>query len=203
MAAGRPTISWGIQAFKLGDGGFVNLNIDRLNAANVNRSTDDWRQLFPNGDPRNVSYPKDYGQWGQASQDDWAALVNAELPLADSVSAYGWVNYANKSSHNYVNPERVVASNTASTTATNPTQLSPTDELGFYPNGYQPSMTYVSKDWDAVGGIKVGNAEIGHLDVGVSYGRDELGRYTYSSRESELGPFEPRRASTWDRGPMT
>jgi iron complex outermembrane receptor protein len=181
----------GNSGFRLGDGGFINLNIDRLNAANVNRSTNDWRQLFPNGDPRNVSYPKNYGQWGQASQDDWAALVNAELPLASSVSAYGWVNYANKSSHNYVNPERVVASNTASTTATNPTQLSPTDELGFYPNGYQPSMTYVSKDWDAVGGIKVGNSEIGHLDVGVSYGRDETARYTYSSLNPSWGPSSP------------
>jgi iron complex outermembrane recepter protein len=181
----------GNSGFRLGDGGFVNFNIDRLNSANVDRSTEDWRQLFPNADPRNVTYPKNYGQWGQASQDNWVALANAELPLANSVSAYGWVNYANKSSHNYVNPERVVASNTASTTATNPNQLSPTDELGIYPNGYQPSMTYVSKDWDAVGGVKVGNSQIGHLDFGVSYGRDELGRYTYTSLNPSWGPSSP------------
>ena len=84
-----------------------------------------------------------------------------------------------------------MASNTASTTATNPTQISPTDELGFYPNGYQPSMTYVSKDWDAVGGIRLGNSGIGHLDVGVSYGRDETGRYTYSSVNPSWGPSSP------------
>jgi len=179
------------EGFKIGERGFVNLNVDRLDSANVNRSTDDWRQLFPNGDPRNESAPKDYGQWGQGSQNDWAALANAELPFNDSWKAYGWVNYANKSSHNYVNPERVVASNTSSVTATNPTQLSPTDELGRYPNGYQPSMTYASKDWNGVGGVRYGSAELGDLDVGVSYGRDELGRYTFTSINPSWGPSSP------------
>src|SRR5580698_1181850 len=53
---------------KLGDKGFVNFNLDRLNSGNVDRSTDDWRQLFPNGDSRNATYPKDYGQWGQSER---------------------------------------------------------------------------------------------------------------------------------------
>src|SRR5580698_4689116 len=35
----------GNQGFRLGDSGFVNINIDRLDSANVNRSTNDWRQL--------------------------------------------------------------------------------------------------------------------------------------------------------------
>jgi iron complex outermembrane receptor protein len=179
------------EGFTIGQQGFLNLNIDRLDSANVNRSTDDWRQLFPNGDPRNETYPKDWGQWGQGSQNDWTALANAELPFNDSWKAYGWVNYANKSSHNYVNPERVVASNTSSVTATNPTQLSPTDELGLYPNGYQPSMTYASKDWNSVGGVRYGSADLGDLDVGVSYGRDELGRWTFTSINPSWGPSSP------------
>jgi iron complex outermembrane receptor protein len=181
----------GTKAFTLGDGGFLNLNVDRLKNDNVNRSADDWRQLFPNGDPRNTTYPKDYGQWGQASRDNWTALANAELPLTESARAYGWVNYANKSSNNYVNPERVVASNTSSPTATNGSQISPTAVLGFYPNGYQPSMTYVSKDWNAVGGVKFGNASLGDLDVGVSYGRNETGRYTYTTVNPSWGLSSP------------
>jgi iron complex outermembrane recepter protein len=181
----------GNKGFEIGNGGFVNLNLDRLDAANVNRSAGDWRQLFPNGDPRNQTYNKDYGQWGQASQNDWTALINTEIPVAESLRAYGWLNYTHQSSHNYVNPERVVASNTSSTTATNPTQLSPTDELGIYPNGYQPSMTYVSKQWDAVGGVRYDSAELGNLDVGVSYGRDELGRYTFTSINPSWGSTSP------------
>jgi iron complex outermembrane receptor protein len=181
----------GTKGFQLGNGGFLNLNIDRLDSGNVNRSEADWRQLFPNGDPRNSTYPKDYGQWGQASENNWTGLANAELPLADGLRAYGWLNYSHKSSHNYVNPERVVASNTSSPTATNGTQLSPTDELGLYPNGYQPSMTYVAKDYAAVAGVKYGSAPFGNLDVGVSYGRNETGRYTYTSVNPSWGPSSP------------
>ncbi len=177
--------------FALGEKGFVNLNLDRLNNGNVDRSAADWRQLFPEGDLRNQTYPKAYGQWGQSERSDWLALINAELPLSNAVTAYGWVNYSNKSVHNYVNPERVVASNTSSTTATNPTQLSPTDELGFYPNGYQPSMTYKSTDYAAVGGLRYGTAEFGDLDVGVSYGRNETGRYTNTSVNPSWGPSSP------------
>ena len=181
----------GNKGFKLGDSGFLNVNIDRLNNTNVDRSAGDWRQLFPNGDPRNQTYPKDYGQWGQASRSNWVGLANAELPLDDAVTAYGWVNYSKKSSNNYVNPERVVASNTSSVTAPNPTQLSPTDELGIYPNGYQPTMTYTSKDYAAVGGLRYGTPEFGDVDVGVSYGRNETGRYTYSSINPSWGPASP------------
>ena len=181
----------GTKGFELGDGGFLNLNIDRLKNANVNRSAGDWRQLFPNDDPRNSTYPKDYGQWGQGSRDDWTALANAELPVAESVRAYGWLNYANKSSNNYVNPERVVASNTSSPTATNGSQISPTMVLGIYPNGYQPWMTYVSKDWDGVGGVKFGNSSVGDFDVGVSYGRNETGRYTYTTVNPSWGESSP------------
>lgn len=181
----------GNDGFRLGTDGFINVNIDRLNSGNVNRSTNDWRQLFPNGDPRNQSYPKDYGQWGQSERSNWVALINAQLPFNEVLTAYGWVNYADKSSHNYVNPERVVASNTSSVTATNPTQISPTAVLGVYPNGYQPSMTYESHDWNAVGGVRLGTVEFGDLDVGVSYGRDETGRYTDTSINPSWGPSSP------------
>lgn len=181
----------GNEGFKLGEKGFVNVNIDRLNNGNVDRSAGDWRQLFPNGDPRNQTYPKAYGQWGQSSRSNWVGLINAELPLAETVTAYGWVNYSKKSAHNYVNPERVVASNTSSNTATNPTQLSPTDELGIYPNGYQPSMTYEAKDYAAVGGLRFGTPEFGDLDVGVSYGRNETGRYTDTTINPSWGPASP------------
>lgn len=181
----------GTMGFKLGDNGFLNVNIDRLNSGNVDRSANDWRQLFPTGDPRNTTYPKDYGQWGESERSNWVGLINAELPFGNGFTSYGWLNYAKKSSHNYVNPERVVASNTSSPTATNPGQLSPTDVLGVYPNGYQPSMTYVSKDYAAVGGIRYGDSSFGDIDFGVSYGRDETGRYTYNSINTSWGPSSP------------
>src|SRR5262245_64788268 len=93
----------GTKGLQLGDGGFVNFNIDRLYNRNVDRSEADWRQLFPNGDPRNETFNKQYGQWGQSQRDNWAGLINSELPLTESLKAYGWVNYSDKSAYNYVN----------------------------------------------------------------------------------------------------
>ncbi len=181
----------GTAGFRVGDDGFININIDRLKNGQVDRSEADWRQLFPNGDPRNTSYPKKYGQWGQSSRDNWAALVNTEKPLSEAFTAYGWANYSNKSANNYVNPERVVAANTQSPTATNGAQLSPTDVLGVYPNGYQPAMTYKAQDWAAVAGLRYSDATLGDLDVGVSYGKNETGRYTYNSINPSFGTASP------------
>ncbi len=175
----------------LGDGGFVNFSVQRLYNANVDRSAGDWRQLFPTGDERNTTYPKDYGQWGQAGRDNWSGLINGELPLSGSWTAYGWLNYADEATHDYVNPERIVASNTQSATATIPNQLSPTDVLGIYPNGYQPWMKYTSKEWDAVGGARYSDPGLGDLDAAVSYGTDTVGRNTYNTVNPSWGPQSP------------
>jgi iron complex outermembrane receptor protein len=163
--------------FGIGDRGFVNLSLDRLYNSNVDRSEADWRQLFPNGDARNTTYPKKYGQWGQGQRNNWAGLVNAGYELADGVQLYGWANYADKSSYNYVNPERVVKANTQSATATNGARVSETAVLDLYPNGYQPIYTYAAKDYSLAGGVKWTHATLGALDFGVSAGRNETGRY--------------------------
>ena len=172
----------------LGEDGFVNVSIDRLKNDNVDRSGADWRQLFPNGDPRNQTFNKKYGQWGQSDRDNWTALINAELGLSDGVRAYGWANYADKSAMNYVNPERVVKANTRVPTVTDGTRVSENAVLSVYPNGYQPYMTYQAEDFAAVAGVRFDGENLGDLDVGVSFGQNETGRYTDSTINPSYGP---------------
>lgn len=188
---GRTYQITGTGAVPLGDRGFVNVNVDRLDNDNVDRSEADWRQLFPDGDPRNTTFNKKYGQWGQSTRDNWAALINSEYGIADAVTLYGWANYADKSALNYVNPERIVKANTQSATATNPTRVSETAVIGVYPDGYQPYMTYAAKDWAGVGGVKFSSESFGDLDVGVSYGQNETSRYTDSTINPSFGPSSP------------
>jgi iron complex outermembrane receptor protein len=69
---GHTTAINGWAGVRLGQDGFVNASIDRLKNTNVDRSEADWRQLFPNGDARNTSFDKKYGQWGQSSRDNWS-----------------------------------------------------------------------------------------------------------------------------------
>ena len=178
-------------AAPLGEDGFVNASVDRLDNDNVDRSAADWRQLFPNGDPRNETFNKKYGQWGQSSRDNWTALVNAELGLTDSLRAYGWANYADKSAMNYVNPERVVKANTRVPTVTDPTRVSETAVLSVYPNGYQPYMTYDAEDIAAVAGLRFDGGDLGNVDFAVSFGQNETSRSTDSTINPSYGPDSP------------
>lgn len=181
----------GSKGFKLGESGFLNVNVQRLYNSNVDRSEGDWRQLFPTGDARNATFPAKYGQWGQAGRDNWSGLINGELPFAGGWTAYGWVDYTDESTNDYVNPERIVKANTQSPTATIPNKISETDVLAFYPNGYQPWMKYTSREWDAVGGARFSDERFGDLDAAVSYGRDEVGRHTYSTVNPSWGTSSP------------
>jgi iron complex outermembrane receptor protein len=181
----------GTEGVSLGERGFVNVNVDRLDNDNVDRSEADWRQLFPNGDPRNETFNKKYGQWGQSTRDNWAALVNGQFEIADSLTAYGWANFADKSALNYVNPERIVKANTQSPTATNPTRVSETAVLAVYPNGYQPYMTYAARDWAGVAGVRSVSESRGDLDFAVSYGQNETSRSTYSTINPSYGTDSP------------
>jgi iron complex outermembrane receptor protein len=184
---GHTTAINGWTGVKVGQDGFVNFSLDRLKNTNVDRSEADWRQLFPNGDARNTSFDKKYGQWGQSSRDNWSGLINAELPLSSRAVAYGWVNYSDKSADNWVNPERVVKAITSNTTVTDGTKLGENDVLGLYPNGYQPWMRYHAKDAAAVGGVRFDGDTAGKLDVALSYGANETARDTYNTANPSYG----------------
>lgn len=179
------------KGFDIGDRAFVTVSLDRLYNGNVDRSEEDWRQLFPNGDPRNTTYPKKYGQWGQAQRDNWAGLINAGYTLTDALKLYGWANYADKSSYNYVNPERVVKANTQSATATNGTKISETAVLDIFPNGFQPVYTYAAKDYAAVVGLNYSTPAFGALDVAASAGKNETARYGHNQVYASWGPASP------------
>ena len=100
---------------------FLNISVDRLKNDQVDRSEADWRQLFPNGDPRNETFNKKYGLWGQSARDQWTALINAGYEVSDPSRAYGWAELCGQGGENFVNPERVVKAKTQSPTATNGT----------------------------------------------------------------------------------
>jgi len=159
----------GWKGFQLGqDAGFVNLSFDYLKSGQVDRAEDDWRQLFPTGDSRNQTYDKDYGHWGQASRENFSFLANSELKIGGG-TAYAWVNYADKRTGNYVNPERLVLGTGRPGDAI---RNNTSNNLDIYPNGYQPRRNYYSTDWAGVLGYRFGEEATGKLDIGVSWGEN-------------------------------
>ncbi len=175
----------------LGSRGFVTLGADYLKNDNVDRSEADWRQLFPNGDPRNETFDKKYGQWGQQAREHVSALVNVGYEISDSLEAYGWANYSHKEGLNYVNPERVVKAITSNPTVADGTRISETAVLPVYPDIYQPYLTYTAEDYAAVSGLRFENDAFGKLDTAVSFGQNETGRHVYHTINPSWGPESP------------
>jgi iron complex outermembrane recepter protein len=177
--------------FSLRDHGYLDWSVDLLKNDNVDRSEADWRQLFPNGDPRNTTFDKKYGQWGQEARQQYSTLVNLGLDLTDDILFYGWGNYASKEGLNYVNPERVVKSITSDPTVTDPTRISENAVLGVYPDIYQPYMTYTTEDIAAATGFRWSGGSGSKLDTAVSFGENETGRHTYNTINPSWGEGSP------------
>jgi len=175
----------------LGERGFVNVSADYLSNDNVDRSEADWRQLFPNGDPRNETYNKKYGQWGQQEREHVSALVNAGYDITADLRAYGWANYAKQDGMNWVNPERVVKGVTSNASGTDGTRISERAVLGLFPDGYQPYMTNAAEDFAAAAGLRFGNDAFGTLDTAVSWGQNETGRKTGNTVNPSWGEDSP------------
>lgn len=178
----------GWKGFQLGDGaGFINVGFDYLKSAQVDRAEADWRQLFPDGDARNETYPKDYGHWGQASRENFSFLVNSEL-TAGPGAAYAWINYADKRTGNYVNPERLVIGTGLPGDAI---RGNTSNNLDIYPNGYQPRRTYYSTDWAGVLGYRFGEEKTGKLDFSVSWGENITWIKGFSTTNPSWGADSP------------
>jgi iron complex outermembrane receptor protein len=178
----------GWKGFQLGeDAGFINLSFDYLKSGQVDRSTDDWRQLFPAGDPRNQTYPKDYGKWGQASRENFSFLANGELKVGPG-AFYGWANYADKRTSNYVNPERLVV---GTGLPGDPIRDNTSSVTAIYPNGYQPRRTYYTTDWAGAFGYRFGEEETGKLDLGVSWGKNTTWLKGFSTVNPSWGAASP------------
>lgn len=191
----------GWKGFQLGEDGFLNISADILKNDQVSRVRDDWRQLYPDGDPRNTTAGQDWGgKWGQASRDNWSILANGEVGINSNVRAYGYLNYADKTSNNFVNFERVVQPVTkpiagvSKDLVTDPRNYNTNYNPWLAPNGYQPNYTYRAKDLAALGGVRIGNEQDGKLDLGVSYGRNETGRWAYNQLNASYGAAAPTSA---------
>jgi iron complex outermembrane receptor protein len=181
----------GWNGFQLGERGFVNFSADYLTNDNVDRSEADWRQLFPNGDPRNETFDKKYGEWGQQEREHFSALVNLGYEISDELEAYGWANYARQDGLNYVNPERLVKGVTSNASGTDGVRISERAVIGIYPDIYQPYMTNEAEDLAAVAGLRYDSDSLGTLDTAVSFGQNETGRATHQTVNPSWGEESP------------
>jgi iron complex outermembrane receptor protein len=189
------------KGIRLGERANVTLSANFLQSGQVDRTAPDWRQLFPNGDPRlGVAHPDAGWQWGQGSRLDGSLLANGEWNLAEHTTAYGWLGWSHESTNNYINPERVVKTNnnpTAATLAqygpTAPSLINQYSDFWRYSNGYQPDTTYDSADPSAAAGVRFGDVDAvsGKWDVGFTWGENETQRWVHHDLNPSWGANSP------------
>ena len=192
------------KGIRIGDSANLTLSASFLQNGQVDRTAPDWRQIYPNGDPRlGVVHPDAGWTWGQGKRLTGSFLANGEVKLGEHATAYGWVGWAHGSTNNYINPERVVKTNNNPTSATlaqsgptTPTLINQYSDFWLYPNGYQPNTTYDSTDPSAAAGLRFGDidAAAGKWDLGLSWGSNETQRWVHNDANPSWGAASPTAA---------
>lgn len=181
----------GWKGIDLNGKGFLNFSADYFTSDFVNRADADWRPQFSEGDARNETIGNSWAKWGNGARESWSLLVNGEYEL-DSARLYGYLNYSDRLSGSYVNPERVI--NTTTDFSTGITKITGANSRNspIHPDGYQPYAESDAKDLVGVFGSEFGSVEdAGKLDLSVSYGQNEAGKWTLNSANPSWGDKSP------------
>lgn len=181
----------GWKGIDLNGKGFLNFSADYFTSDFVNRADADWRPQFSEGDARNETIGNSWAKWGNGARESWSLLVNGEYEL-DSARLYGYLNYSDRLSGSYVNPERVI--NTTTDFSTGITKITGANSRNspIHPDGYQPYAESDAKDLAGVFGSEFGSVEdAGKLDLSVSYGQNEAGKWTLNSANPSWGDKSP------------
>ncbi|KRA83618.1 TonB-dependent receptor plug domain-containing protein [Altererythrobacter sp. Root672] len=165
----------------LGNGGFLNISADYSRRGSTDRSGPDIRPRYfriaadgsplPANSTQGVADPREpygrdqVGQWGNAAIEHAAILVNAGLPLSDSVEAYAWVNYANTDTRSWVNPQ---------------VPSSPSNVRAIFPDGFQVIGEYYDDNYSGVAGLRYDTGDAGEFDLSLVYGRHERDTHNFN-----------------------
>ncbi|MBB6255319.1 TonB-dependent receptor plug domain-containing protein [Nitrospirillum iridis] len=170
------------QGFTLGDGGFVTVFADLLNAANTNYGgyVPYTTRIYPlvNGQPDPRENQDRYKQIaGQPARKKAAVGYNLETGLNDDVTAYSNATYTYRHSAGFTWYR---------------TAASAQNIPSIYPDGYMPELVTNDSDYQVIAGLK-GKDFLGWAwDVSSSLGQDVVHAYNNGTLNPSLGTASPR-----------
>lgn len=160
--------------------GFLNLALDAKDEDATFRSGLATGSFYPkiNGqdDPREATVNRRNHAVGLPEVKQYAMSYNAELPLQDRLSAYGFGTYTRQDAKVGINFRR-------------PNDNTVVTEL--YPDGVAPDFLFDTRTWQSVLGIKGTTDSAWNWDLSTSYGESELTQDTDSNLNPSLGPQSP------------
>jgi iron complex outermembrane receptor protein len=187
------------QGLELGDGGFFNYTLEYFKAEGTNRSDPFTGVIYPTapvgyvaGQPtaafpyltanprqdRGVypTGPFKVGQYGSNENETSQAFVNAELPISDTITLYGFGGYSKKN---------ITALGFFRAPVTTANAV-----LSIFPDGYVPILPGESIDYSATLGLK-GEYAGWDVDLSYGYGQNSLDQWARNTLNASLGADSP------------
>jgi iron complex outermembrane receptor protein len=166
----------GWKGLSLGEAGFLTLSAEASsqNFTNSERGPDLRQYYFP-GDPREATAPR-YWKRGAPESDLYNVVVNGELLLTDTVTAYAFGNWGHREVRQ-MHPYRPPSGNDV--------------VRAIFPDGYQPFSDTKGDDAGLTLGLRHGETDSGQFDLSATYGRNKLTFYTRNSLNPSYGLASP------------
>ncbi|WP_286830713.1 MULTISPECIES: TonB-dependent receptor [Kordiimonas] len=193
---GDTTTASGFMAYPISSRGFVNLSLEYRDRAPTNRAGLSANQQYfgvngerdcaataePAGcyDPREYTFDRRNFRIGDAASEQFAAVLNAEIPFADVGHWYGFATYSDRDNLSAGFYRRV-------------TQAERT-VVDLYPDGFLPYINTEITDISAASGLVLNDLAGWRADIGFSYGRNEFAYRIKNSLNASLGADSPREA---------
>lgn len=143
------------------DGGFLTLSGDYLSQDPYNRAGPNQNQVI-DGRPWNLNRDA----WGDSRIRGGHAILNGELPVTGSLSAYLVGTFGSGTGDSSSQPARY---------------WKDSNLIERYPDGFQPWTSVKTRDSQLDAGLRWGDDRIGRFDFGLGYGYNQAKNYTYNS----------------------
>ena len=148
-----------------------------------------YRDNYPRiGGPREFDSPEQI--WGQPRRSQLVSVVNAGMPLSDSLELYGFGNFAERDQGGGFFYRRAGVSQLLPLRLEDGSIYDPRTEL--YPSGFTPFFSSISTDYSGTLGIRREPSVGLSMDFSLSYGNHELDYRIENTMNPSLGPTTPK-----------
>jgi len=175
--------------FSIGEGGYLNLSLEKRERDATEQSGLDPRQQYPtlangNPDPREITFNRRNHRFGDAESDNYSLYVNGALPIGEG-EIYSTAGYTRREAESGGFYRRALDDRN------NPT---------IYPDGFLPLMNTTTKDYNFSLGYRLPISENWDLDTSLTTGENSLNYDINNSLNISMGASSPTSA---DAGTLT
>jgi iron complex outermembrane receptor protein len=170
----------GTAGFSLPHDGSLTISAEAALSGELDVGSVDTRQYYFTGDSREATVNRHWF-YGSGKYNKYGILANAELPINDTLTAFGFATATSRQNYGFANFRRPIDDGNV---------------RSVYPNGFQPMQKVTSTDYDVATGLRHESDVVGTTTFTVEHGRSEAAIYTWNTINASLGASSPTAGSS-------